>query len=87
MSYDNKTNTGGHGENNIRRVLSKVIERSGAVNECKEACVGDFQTKKTHTDLRTRKICMGKVYGLLSNKLNANFLIIKYQQLTRNEKT
>lgn len=63
MSYDNKTNTGGHGEINTRRVLSKVIERSGAVNEYKEACVGDFQTKKTHTDLRTRKICMGKVTG------------------------
>jgi len=44
MSYDNKTNTGGHGENNIRRVLSKVIERSGAVNECKEC--GRFSDKK-----------------------------------------
>ncbi|HCG90011.1 MAG TPA: hypothetical protein DE044_14055 [Alteromonas macleodii] len=82
MSYDNKTNTGGHVEINTRIILSKVIERSGAVNEYKEACVGDFQTKKTHTDLRTRKICMGKVYGLLSNNVNKRCLALIHVSAT-----
>jgi len=44
--------------------------------------VGDFQTKKTHTDLRTRKICMGKVYGLLSNNVNKRCLALIHVSAT-----
>ena len=63
--------------------ISEVIERYGAVNEYKEACEGDFQTKKkTHTDLRTRKICMGKVYGLLSNNVNKRCLALIHVSAT-----
>jgi len=37
--------------------------------------------KKTHTDLRTRKICMGKVYGLLSNNVNKRCLALIHAAL------
>ena len=38
--------------------------------------------KKTHTDLRTRKICMGKVYGLLSNNVNKRCLALIHVSAT-----
>lgn len=42
----------------------------------------DLKTKKTHTDLRTRKICVGKVYGLPSNNVNKRCLALIHVSAT-----
>ena len=45
-------------------------------------CVVGIWAKKTHTDLRTRKICMGKVYGLPSNNVNKRCLALIHVSAT-----
>jgi len=42
----------------------------------------DNKKKKTHTGLRTRKTCMGKVYGLPSSNVNKRCLALIHVSAT-----